>query len=259
MIKHVNFTGRRRVPRDRVQVEVHDGQPRSFDAQIDLTETRLPAGAAVYLEAMCAGSTDVERFAFGTVDRIVPPADRTLKKLEGEHVFFALKVVDQTERLGRILGIAENIRPYKAGKQTSTGRKGILPIDEEPLGQCVWRLSFGEHDVCLIVNSAIPELKKRARWDPLFYAAVYPAVIRQILDRALQMNAEIDEADDRWPSTWLRFGRDLHPERSEPPPANSPEDDRDEWVEEIIAAFCDSHKLKDEFARALSQLGGGEE
>ena len=36
MIKRVNFTGRRRIPRDRVQIEVFDGQPRSFNAAINL-------------------------------------------------------------------------------------------------------------------------------------------------------------------------------------------------------------------------------
>ena len=38
MIKRVNFTGRRRIPRDRIDIEVHDGQPRTFDAKIDLEE-----------------------------------------------------------------------------------------------------------------------------------------------------------------------------------------------------------------------------
>lgn len=258
MIKHVNFTGRKRLRQSVAQIVVHDGKPRTFDAKIDLSDTRMPVDAAVFLEAMCAGSTNVERFAFGKVGSIVPPLDRRLTRIDGEHVFFALKVVDQSERFGRLLGIAENIRPHKAGKLTSAGRQGILPIDTAELGQEVWRLDFGEHYVCLHVNAGMPELKERARWDPFFYAVVYPAVIRQVLEKALRMGTEADEADEKWPSAWLRFGRDLHPERAQPPTAESAEEECDEWINDIVGAFCESHHLKDDFARVLSQANGGE-
>ena len=40
MIKRVNFTGRRRVPRERVSVAVYDGHPRVFDAELDLKALR---------------------------------------------------------------------------------------------------------------------------------------------------------------------------------------------------------------------------
>jgi hypothetical protein len=98
MIKRVNFTGRRRIPRDRVQIEVFDGTPRSFSATINLTEISLPAGASVVLEATSAGSSIVERFEFGEVEDIRPPVDRKLRELESEHVFFTLKVIDRSKQ-----------------------------------------------------------------------------------------------------------------------------------------------------------------
>src|SRR5262245_49503211 len=100
MIKRVNFTGRRRINQSCTEIEVYDGSPRTFDASIDLSASRMPASAKVFLEAMCAGSSVVQRFDFGTVSQVQPPAQRTLELIEGENVFFALKVVDETESMG---------------------------------------------------------------------------------------------------------------------------------------------------------------
>src|SRR5687768_3983176 len=124
MIKRVNFTGRRRIPRDRVDIEVLDGKPRTFDAALRLDDMGLPSAASVVLEATCAGSSVIERFEFGSVGDIRPPADRKLKELESENVFFTLKVIDRSEQVGQLLGMAEHIRPERAGKQTATGRQG---------------------------------------------------------------------------------------------------------------------------------------
>lgn len=107
MIKRVNFTGRRRVPRDRVEIKVFEGQPRRFDATINLDGLRFLPNAAVYLEATCAGSSVIRRFSFGEVGAIQPPTERELADVNGENVFFTLKVVDRAERFGRILGLAE--------------------------------------------------------------------------------------------------------------------------------------------------------
>ena len=95
MIKRVNFTGRRRLTRDCVSITVHPGDPRTFDAVIELDDDRFPADAAVYLEATSAGSSVVQRFAFGTVGEVASPEDRRLTDVEGQSVFFHLKVVDQ--------------------------------------------------------------------------------------------------------------------------------------------------------------------
>lgn len=174
MIKRVNFTGRRRIAREHVEVEIYDGQPRRFDAHIDLKNLNFLPHASVVMEAMCAGNSLVSRFHFGTVDTLVPPPDRLLHDLSGEHVFFTLKVIDRSERFGRILGIAENVRAAKGGTLTAVGRRGILPIERVDLGQQLWRLEYREHDVFLLVNKQVSELATRAGNDPLFYAVVYP-------------------------------------------------------------------------------------
>lgn len=205
---------------------------------------------------MCAGSSVVERFYFGEAGKIEPPTSRKLVELEGENVFFTLKVVDRTEAFGRILGMAEHIRPHRAGKQTVAGRRGILPIEPVDLGQQLWRLEFRERDVFLLVNKNAPGLLDRVRSDPVFYAVVYPEVVRHILSSAIEENVDPDDEDDRWPVLWLRFGKLLHPARTTPPKPDDPVGDREEWVEEVVNAFCETHALKDKFQAAAEGTGG---
>jgi hypothetical protein len=256
MIKRVNFTGRRRIPRAKVDIEVYDGTPRRFDATINLDGLQLLPEAAVFLEATSRGSTVIERFTFGEVGSIRPPKERLLKEVEGENIFFTLKVVDLTDR--RLLGIAEHIRPERAGTQTAAGRRGILPVEPAELGQELWQLQFGEQDVFLLVNKEVPGLVDRTRTDPVFFAAVYPAVVRTILARAIAENVDVEEDGDHWPILWLRFGKNLHPARENPPKSDDPKEDRDEWIDEVARAFCETHALKDKYLSATPAASGSE-
>jgi hypothetical protein len=255
MIKRVNFTGRKRIPRRHVVVQVHDGPPRTFEAAIELNGCGMPEDAHVYMEAMCAGSTVVKRFDFGLVREIVPPAKRTLDDLTGENVFFSLKVVDRHQRMGRILGIAENLRPENAANDPTTGRKSILPIEAAQLGQRVWDIRFTDHSACLLVNEEIPGLKERLRWDPLLYTVVYPAVIRQVLTRVIEENVDAEEESERWPVLWARFAQGLHPERMSAPRLEDSQDDRDDWLDAVVESFAQSHTLRDIFAKELLANG----
>ncbi len=256
MIKRVNFTKRRRIPRDRVQIELLPGLPRRFTASLNLDGLSLSRSSAIFLEAMCAGSPVIERFPCGEVRQPLTLREKPLGEIEGENVFFTLKVVDRAERFGRIEGIAENIRPVRS-KQESAGRKAILPIEPAKLGEQLWRLEFRQENVFLLVNSEVPGMVDRAHADPLFFALVYPEIVRQVLTRAFRENAEPEEEEERWPSYWLRFGRSLHPDRTNPA-ALIEEEDRGEWIDEVVKTFCDKHRLKDRYFQALGGLSEGE-
>lgn len=259
MIKRVNFTGRRRIPRSRIDIALAAGPPHRVSATIDLEGMSLFPEAAVVLEATSAGSSIVERIECGVVKQLKPPSNQQLREVEGDNVYFTLKVIDRQERIGRILGMAEHIRPEVAGQPTPEGKRGILPIEPHDLGQELWRLEFKDQDVILYVNEKIPDLKDRARSDPLFYALVYPEVVRRVLTQAIDDNVDVEEDDERWQIFWLRFGRDLHPTKQTPPSSNDPDEDRDEWVDEVVAVFSEAHQLKERFIAAIKSQNGGEE
>jgi len=277
MIKRVNFTGRKRIARNRVQIEVFDGEPRTFNATIDLNDLGFKPDAAVVLEAMCAGSNVVERFECGEVGKLRMILNWPLHEIGGENLFFTLKVVDRTKRFGRIRGLAENIRPAavaRSGDRTTTagggvvarspdratavGRRGILPIEPRDLGEELWQLEFKSHDVYLLVNKDVPGLADRAQTDPLFFAVVYPEVIRRILKAAFDEHADIDDDDDRWPKTWLTFGKTLHSVHDNPPTGPDRDEECEEWIEDVVESFCKKHQLKSQYVQATRGTSGGE-
>jgi hypothetical protein len=252
MIKRVNFTGRRRVPRERIMIEVFDGDPRTFDAAIDLSDFDAPKDAQVVLEATCAGSNTIPRFEWGTVGTPKPSTNRQLVGLHGHNIFFSLKIIDRTEQVGRILGLAEVIRPIKGGEKTATGRRGILPVESADLGHEPWRLDFRSEDVYLMVNEKIPDLKDRVRFDPQVYSLIYPPVVRSILQRALQEPVEEDDSSDHWATLWRQFGQTLHAEKTKAPVEES-EEEQEEWISEVVDSFCRDHSLVENFAKRAAE------
>lgn len=247
MIKRFNSLGRKRVPRNCVTIDVEDGDPRTFSAEIDFGSHTWDADASVVIEVTCAGSSLVQRFDCGTVGDINHPRALPLHDLHGQNVFFSLKIIDTSQRIGRLLGVAENIRPFTTGKQTVSGRKGILPVEHAPLGQELWRLEFREQDVFLLVNQEVPGLAESIRADPVFFSLIYPQLVRQILHRAILEGADADEDNDRWPVLWLTFGRKLHPDHEEPPTSTDGDELIEDWIELIVAEFCKTHELKSKY------------
>ena len=258
MIKRINSLGRKRISSSQVMIAVSDGDPRRFSASIDLPRNEWPGDAIVVMEAMCAGSPNVKRIDCGTVNRLRVPQDSPLDGITGKNVFFSLKVIDRSEKIGRLLGVADNLRPTQTGKQTEAGRRGILPVEAKSLGQRLWQLEFREQDVFLLVNQDVPGLSEQMRSDPLIYSLVYPEVIRRVLSKAIDENVDLDEDDERWQTLWLKFGRNLHPTKENPPGANE-EEDAEEWIEQVVDGFCQVHGLKDRFARAIKGASGSDE
>jgi len=250
MIKRVNSTGRKRISVENVEIEVFDGNPRTFNANIDLSTFHAPADAEVILEATCARSNVIRRFDFGTVSNVTPTGDRELHGLHGANVFFCLKVVDRTEKFGRILGLAKNIRPIKGGNMTETGRKGILPVESSDLGNELWRLDFKNEDVFLLVNERVPDLSDRMRSDVTIYSLIYPVIIRTILGKIAKDIECINlEEIGSWQVLWLDFARKLHPEKQSLPDDEG-EEKIEEWIEEVVQEFCSDHHLADTFLKS---------
>lgn len=258
MIKRVNFTGRCRIPRDRVRLEIEAGPPPVVTAAIDVADLDFPASAAVVLEAMCAGSPLVERIECGEVGRLRPPKHHRLDRVRGRQIFFTLKVVDRAERYGRILGLAENVRPAWRDRDDRE-LEGILPIEVVELGQEIWRLEFTPHHVFLLLDGDVPDIASRIRTDPTFYALVFPEVVRRVLERALaEGDLDEEEEDRRWQAAWLRFGQTLHPDGERPPAGRERQEEWEGWTEEVVRAFCERHALKDAYRRALAGRDGDE-
>lgn len=248
MIKRVNSTGRKRIANDRIRIVVLDGDPRTFEAELDLEGLNVPEDAAVVLEAACAGSNTIPRFEWGTVGQLQPAVDRSLRGLAGRNVYFTLKVIDRSDQFGRILGLAEVVRPIRGGEQTETKRRGLLPVESADLGNEVWKLSFDHgDDVYLLVNEKLPEIRDRMRTDGVMFSLIYSAALRQILPRAIQEEIDEDGAEEHWASLWLQFGKQLHPEEQAAPNRDDDDDSINAWVDDVVGQFCQQQQMLKRF------------
>lgn len=261
MISRFNYTDRQKIPRTQVHlawVENSSG-PLQFRGTLDLALRRpLNPAALVFMEAY--SGPVVMRFAWGTVEHPEHPADTTLSEFApGLRPHFRVKVVDPD--LGSLLlAWADGVTPL-AADEVQTGRRSILPVETVDLGPLVWKLRFEGNEVRLQLNSTIHQprdITLLAR-DADFIALVYPAVIRQILERLLLgPESESVERDH----DWLVFAEQLS---GRPAPASDDSavdlnddsafiDDVEEWVSDTITGFCEHHHAAEQFVVFKKEL-----
>lgn len=260
MLRKFNYTDRKRIPKTCIQVKVsraNDPIP-SFDARFDLSSLSLPGHARIFLEAYHRSS--YMRFDYGRISDVQVPSDRRLTDIEGNgEARFRLKIVDDSAEHGRVLAEADDISPLDASA-AAAGRNSILPVTDAELGDQIWRVNFNTHDGRpeLELNKSIEGVKRIAESDDTFMALVYPSVIRQILQHILRNETvDLDGPADDWRVQWLRYSCSL-PGIFPPPDLDAEASDnldtrRDEWIEDVVAAFCSKHKLLDAYARAIKR------
>lgn len=235
-IRKFNFTGRIRIKRVDIAVTVHMGEGAlRFSADINLRNYDLPDDALVVLEAY--RQTRHTRFQLGTVGNMTQPSAEE-RRLDGEFsspegILFRAKVLRPVS--GLILAQADSIRPDGIALDES-----LLPVAPAELGEEAWRVNF-EGEPVFQVNKNIRSGWREASRSPEFLALVYPAVLRDILNRILFVDKHfrMDE-DDEWQSQWLRLAAEDF--RAGTPP--SPDGDGvvlpeeiDNWVNNAVAGF----------------------
>jgi hypothetical protein len=245
MLRKLNFTERAKIPRTAVHITLRresDGIL-AFDPRLDLSAVEAPKDARVYIEAHYR--TSYMRFDCGTVGALVLPSDRRLSEIESNGVVrFRIKVVDDATSERRIVAAAEDITV--SADTDAAARVSLLPVNFADLGDVPWRIeSDGTGLPVLELNNRIDGIERMARNDPAFFALVYPAAVRAILTQIL-LHEDYDAAEesDEWWSLWLRWA-------SETCGAAAPgeRDDRQSWIEDVVAAFCARHRVVEKLQR----------
>lgn len=238
-IRRLNFTKRRRIVRDDVEIVLNDQTtPPTFDVHLKLERYGFPTDARVFVEAY--RQTTVSRFDFGTVSVPARPSSTSLREFDSPAaILFRVRVAATSGRNGILLGVADRIRPQERNK-TPDRRIPLLPPKPDDLGQELWRVEFSSSATYLVINNQLPDWKETAR-DPNFRALAFPAAMRGILERILYIDDYTGIEDDQdWHSLWLRFASTLPGSR--PVPDNR--DKYDDWIEDAVAAFARRMKLR---------------
>ncbi len=253
MIRQFNYTNRKRIPREKVQIKLREQgkNPPAFDAAIDLKELKLPEAARVYVEAYYRDS--YMRFDFGTVTHVGSQDERSLRDIDNrEVIYFRVKVVDPSGEHGKILAEVDGIIP-----NASDGpglRVSILEVRfEENLGSQAWSLELSDAATpVLIVNKRVGS-KEYVRSDDAFFSLVYPAVVREILTRIVVIDGhEYDLDNDDWWQRWLYFVCSL-PNVGQPPGGDDDFSIKYEWIDVAVKSFCEVQSACGRFLDARSK------
>jgi hypothetical protein len=245
MIRKLNYTKRKKVARERVDIKLYNvGGIRSFDAVIDLDDLRLPSESRIYVEPYF--KTSFMRFSFGTVGHQIPPVNRELHSLpDSDIVLFRVKVVDEAGETGKILALADGVPPSNL-KDAPINKSGILPVnfDAEDLGEEIWRLNMNGDIPVLDINRRIDERKELVR-SGAFVALVYPNVVRMIAYDLAGVYEEFSDGSMDWQGQWIRFIREVLGVTYGPDIYAVQDDDeeeidrkKDEWASFVSQAFC---------------------
>ncbi len=255
MIRRLNYTGRRKISRSKVTARLStlEAGVYGFDIEYDLTGYGFPGNALVFVEAY--NTTSYMRFPFGTVAERVDPKDVRLLDITTRPLpKFRLKVVDQSEKHGLLLGVADKLIPLRPDEDLAN-KQSLLPVDFVDLGDQVWRLELSDWPV-LELNSRIDSIAEVARSGDSFLGLVYPEIVRQILREIVISQEQTDPGldDTEWTSLWLRYVCTLSGV-NEPPEGNSEEAQgrQKEWIEEAVAAFCRSRQARRRFESAIQK------
>jgi hypothetical protein len=249
MIRRFNYTGRVKIPRNRVDISLFkDKNGKYFKAKIDLEGLDLPPDAQVYIEPNFKGV--YQRFNFGTVKDFKEPENTRLNELpETELAYFDISIVDEKSKVGLLLAKAKGVAVSTDGLPND--RIPLLPVVPVDLKNQFWKLSFDTSDdgrPLLEINRNIPDVFEMARNDIKFISLIYPTAFRGVLLRLLE-EGDFDADDDSWIFQWNKFISSVLgiKNRPEMDSEGSISAEQEAWVDECVNEYCKKFKLFEKF------------
>lgn len=234
MNRRFNYTGRTRITRDRFTIRLTEdpaGGPSRFTADLSgLMEMGLDSSAKVIVEPYVRMSS--MRFDFGTVGKLNAPGDTLLTDIDrGAAVQFRVKVIDTVEKPGRLLALADQVRPKDENDDGEL--KSILPVKKTDLGEAVWRIEVSvDESPVLLLNNRVPDLLQRLSEDPVLQGAIFPVAVREVL-RVLLFDGPASDLE--WVEDWRGFVEAL---RGEELPDALEENEARTLIDHIIDDYC---------------------
>jgi hypothetical protein len=251
VIRKINFTGRKKIRRTHVRVDIlRDAEGlRFFNLRLDLSDLNLPSNARIYAEAY--HRTGYQRYDFGSLSGPKSPEDRRLRRFSDSIMpLFRVKVVDRTSAHGRILAALDRIRPESVDS-VPAGSHALLFVEYDDLGNKIWQLDLDGDWPVLKLNQKVDEISLVASSDERFFALVYPEVFRRILTKIIVEDEHTDpDCDDDWPSLWLKLARRL-PGMGDPPALKG---EQETWIDNATEAFSVKFEVLSKFNQALQEF-----
>lgn len=265
MPRRLNYTNRRKIRREDVVIRLHNESAAiAFDAELRLGAygfAQVVPPPHVFIEAYRGASTVWKRFAFGRINTLLPPDDRSLTEFGvPEGILFRVKVSAVDGPLaGRLLGEADGVAPLMPDQEEAPRHPIINHVPADDIGDELWRVDFSGTVPLVKINDKIPAGVEQFLVDPTYRAVFAPAVMREVLTRILIIDRDNydDEDEASWQARWLRFASEL-PGVSDPPDFEETQGrlinlkEIEDWVDRAVEAFAQASGLLRAFSSAIS-------
>ena len=238
--RRINSTGRRRITRNCVEIRLFEpvpDEPLKAKVSLNLDNFNFPGSSLVALEAYHRSSG--MRFDFGTVDALTIPPVLILSEVDRDgSVLFRLKVIDNDNEPGRLLGSAERIQP--GSEEDQDGRRSIFPILFRDLDADVWKVEVECGDrPKLLINNRMQGFRHNLTTNPMLQGVIYPAALRFVMAELVR-NAKTgdgdDDDDENWKEDWLSYSKAELGMTEDPRVLG--DEDRVQWIDEAVKCFC---------------------
>jgi len=260
MLKRINYTDRRRIPRSQVSVKVDPTDPASFTIDLPADLLTDPHSQVAYVDITSAGSSEVLRHSLACNGSGLNRGPYPLGRISWKKAIFDVKVVETVgDDPGRILRRAARIKAVGAGSDSDDGATHqLLATIREPLDEQVWTLRFGE-PVTLVINDALAMTEEQFVATQAFASLVFPEICRRAVEWAVLTEGvqpeDLTADDTRAAALWVQFALETAPDTScpaAPPGGWKPTDraDLDEWIDAVVAALCRRHRLRSSLVAA---------
>lgn len=260
MLKRINYTDRRRIPRSQIAVKVDPTDPASFTIDLPSDLVSNPAAEAAYVDVTSAGSSEVLRHTLTWTGSGLARGPYPLGGIFWKKAIFDVKVVEtEGDDPGRILRRSNRLKAVGAGGDPNDGATHqLLATIREPLGEQVWALRFGE-PVTLVLNDALTMSDEEFLGNQAFASLVFPEICRRALDWAVVTEGvvpgDLSADDTNAAALWIRFAAEIAPDAQCPvTPVGgwSPHNrsDLDDWISTVVECLCRRHRLYSALASA---------
>ncbi len=260
MLKRINYTDRRRIPRSQIAVKVDPTDPASFTIDLPADLVSNPDAEVAYIDVTSAGSSEVLRHTIPWNGNGFSRGPYPLGRISWKKAIFDVKVVEKSgDDPGRILRRASRIKATGAGGHPDDGASHqLLATIREPLGEQVWALRLGE-SVTLVLNDSLAMDDEQFLGNQAFASLVFPEICRRALDWAVVTEGvapgDLTPDDTNPAALWVRFAAEVAPDAQCPvTPVGgwSPQNrsDLDDWIDDVVACLCRRHKLCSALAAA---------
>lgn len=248
----INFLDRLSIPEQNVALRT---EARGDELAVEVASVSLPVierkwknaeiwpSADVILKARCKVSDSYFEARLGSVTEVAGRSGMLLNAvMPGFTEISAIKfdlVVRSSRKmiLASLIGFAaDNDRPYDRDQLLKTR---IMDLEEESV-----RLQWEDDEPVLLADKDYAEQHLRS---PFTRALVLPPIIREILNKAVY-EAEEGETGG-WVDRWIKWAEGMNGLR---PGSGSDESEVSRWVDDSVAKFARSYRLKSKVLEATA-------